>query len=76
MNAKEEINLASILEKAEKKRFRQGASDFFVINIREENTADARIKKIDAYLKYQKAYADYLFLMLMLDLEGSVNPKV
>lgn len=75
-NATKEIELASILEKAEKKRFRQGASDFFVINIREENTASARIKKVDAYLKYQKAYADYLFLMLMLDLERSVNPKV
>lgn len=75
-NATKEIELASILEKAEKKRFRQGASDFFVINIREENTAAARIKKVDAYLKYQKAYAEYLFLMLMMDLERSKNPKV
>lgn len=70
-NAKEEIRLAQIMQKAEQRKFRQGASDFFVINIREQNTADARIKRYDAFMKYQKAYAEYLFLMLALGSEST-----
>lgn len=68
-NASEEIRLAQILEEAEHKKFKRGASDFFVINLREQNTADAKIKKEKAFLKYQKAYAEYLFLMLALSSE-------
>lgn len=63
-NAAKEIEYAEVLRQAEYKKFQQGASDFFVVNLREQNKADAQIKQVDAYLKYQKAYAEYLYLML------------
>jgi hypothetical protein len=40
-----EISYAEILVKAEIKKFEKGTSDFFVINIREQNLADAKIRK-------------------------------
>lgn len=59
LNYQKEVELAQILEKAEIKKFEKGASDFFVINIREQNTADAKIKLIKANFKYKKNIADY-----------------
>ncbi|MEE2671781.1 MAG: TolC family protein [Bdellovibrionota bacterium] len=63
-NTAKEIEYAETLRQAEYKKFQQGASDFFVVNLREQNKADAQVKQVDAYLKYQKAYAEYLYLML------------
>jgi outer membrane protein TolC len=58
-NTKQEKEFADILEKAEKEKFNRGASDFFVLNMREQNTADAKIKEIKSLLNYQKAYAEF-----------------
>jgi hypothetical protein len=52
VNTKREFELAQILEKAENKKFISGASDFFVVNLREEKTARAKIK----YYKEVKEY--------------------
>lgn len=58
-NTKQEIEFAEKLQEAEYKKFNQGASDFFVINIREQNLADAKIKNIKAHLDYKKSMAEY-----------------
>ena len=48
-----------LLETAEREMFEQGASDFFLLNLREENTADARIQRIQAKQRFLLAKADY-----------------
>lgn len=58
-NTNQEIEFANILQKAEAQKFRSGASDFFVVNIREENTADAKISNIKAHLEYRISFANY-----------------
>jgi outer membrane protein TolC len=50
--AKEEAILAKKLEEAEKKRFDNGQSDFFVLNMREEKTTEAEVKTIKAQANY------------------------
>lgn len=48
-----------LLEEAERKLFAQGASDFFLLNIREENTAEAQIRRIDAKEQFFLTRTDY-----------------
>ena len=55
----EEANQATIMEEAERKRFDAGASDFFLVNIREERSADARIRNIGAHRSYQQSIIDF-----------------
>ena len=57
--AKQEVSQAVILEGAEKIREAEGASTFFVLNLREENTADARVRKIIAQLEYFEEVTNY-----------------
>lgn len=57
--AENEISLSRELQKAEERKVSQGASDFFVLNVREQNMADAQIKKFKSLLMYQKAKAEY-----------------
>jgi len=54
-----EYRLSHLLEIAEKERFIQGNSDFFLINLREQEVATAKINKLLAFLKYQSLNADY-----------------
>lgn len=54
-----EYKLSHILEMAERERFKQGNSEFFLINLREQEVASARINKLIAFLKYQSFKADY-----------------
>jgi outer membrane protein TolC len=57
--AKEEAILAKALEEAERKRFNNGQSDFFLLNLREEKTAEAKVKTI-------KSRADYYITLTHL----------
>lgn len=57
--ANQEAEAAERLEAAEWAKFREGASSFFVLNAREENTADARVRALDAQLAFQRAAADF-----------------
>jgi len=54
-----EYKLSHTLEMAERERFKQGNSEFFLINLREQEVASARINKLIAFLKYQSFKADY-----------------
>ena len=48
----DEASQALVLEEAERIRFAAGDSDFFVVNLREERSADASIRNLDSSLKY------------------------
>lgn len=54
-----DVSQADIMKNAEQRRFAQGASDFFLVNVREETAADARIRYIDAELVGHLSRADY-----------------
>lgn len=54
-----EVSQADTMRAAEQRRFAQGASDFFLVNVREETAADARIRYIDAELRGHLSRADY-----------------
>jgi outer membrane protein TolC len=54
-----EVELATAMRRAERQRFEQGASDFFLVNVREEAEADAQIKYLVATLETLTAKADF-----------------
>lgn len=58
-NLKTEVDLSQKLEEAERTRFKKGGSDFFLINIREQDTASAKIANILVFGDYLKQNADY-----------------
>ena len=57
--AAEEVGQAEILRDAEQRRFESGASDFFLVNVREETAADARVRFHTAALETRIARANY-----------------
>lgn len=56
--AGEEAELADRMAAAERRRFELGASDFFVLNLREEAATDARVRLLDAQARAALAAAD------------------
>jgi cobalt-zinc-cadmium efflux system outer membrane protein len=57
--AQEEAELALKVEEAERVRFRHGDSNILMVNLREQATADARVRMIDASADYHRAVADF-----------------
>ncbi|MDJ0941538.1 MAG: TolC family protein [Woeseiaceae bacterium] len=57
--AAQEVQQSEIMRASELRRFQSGASDFFLLNIREEIAADARIKLLNAELATRIARANY-----------------
>ena len=57
--ATREVDQAEIMVDAERRRFSLGASDFFLVNVREERAADARIKAVRAELNGRLARTSY-----------------
>lgn len=60
VNTEKEINLSKALVRAEREKFTNGASDFFVLNLREQALANAKISNIKALFEYKKARADFI----------------
>jgi outer membrane protein TolC len=56
--ASEEVTQARLMQQAEVRRFESGASDFFLVNIREEAAADARVRFLSAELERRIAEAE------------------
>ena len=54
-----EVEQSEIMRRAEVTRFERGASDFFLVNIREETAANARVRYFDAYRRTRIARANY-----------------
>jgi outer membrane protein TolC len=57
--AKDDVTQSSIMVEAEQNKFRLGASDFFLVNIREERAADAEIRAVRAKLNGRIARTSY-----------------
>ncbi len=56
--AEAEQDRATLMARAENRRFMMGASDFFLVNVREEAAADAAIRKLDAAYREVVAHAE------------------
>ncbi|MEP9401793.1 TolC family protein [Sphingomonas silueang] len=56
--ARDETALADRMADAERRRFQLGASDFLVVNLREESAADARLRQLDAEYRRSTARAE------------------
>jgi outer membrane protein TolC len=54
----QETQLAKKLEQGERVRFRQGDSNQLFVNIREQATADAAVREVDALAEYLKSLAN------------------
>ncbi len=57
--AQDEVRQATTMVQAERTRFRLGAGDFFLVNLREEAAADAQVRAIRADLSGRLAAASY-----------------
>lgn len=56
---RQEVDVAMKLEAGERQRFELGDSNLLFVNIRETQTAEARLREIDALLDYQRAVASF-----------------
>jgi outer membrane protein TolC len=56
---REEVEVAVKLESGERQRFELGDSNLLFVNIRETQTAEARLREIDALLDYHRAVASF-----------------
>jgi outer membrane protein TolC len=54
----DEQDRALAMASAERRRFQEGASDFFLVNLREEAAADAQVRRLDASFRQIVAHAD------------------
>lgn len=54
----DEQDRALAMASAERRRFQEGASDFFLVNLREEAAADAQVRRLDATFRQIVAHAD------------------
>ena len=57
--AKDEVNQSEALRKAEIRRFQKGASDFFLVNIRENTAAEAKVRFFLAGLQREVAQTNF-----------------
>jgi outer membrane protein TolC len=57
--AEVDVDQSQRLVEAERRRFESGASDFFLLNLREEAVADARVRYQEALLAARLARTDY-----------------
>ncbi len=60
---KEQIHLTKKLSVAEDRRFRSGASDLILVNLREQSYAEAKVENLKSLLKYESLRADQKDLM-------------
>lgn len=65
--AAQDVVQSDTMTNAERRRFEIGASDFFVVNVREETAADARIRYHFAELQARIARANYDAAIVDLD---------
>jgi len=66
----EELAMSTRLAEAEDQRFNAGLSDFFLLNVRERQMAEAQLKRWQAHLAHQIALAEYYGTSLNLEALG------
>jgi cobalt-zinc-cadmium efflux system outer membrane protein len=57
--AGKELDLARTLVQMENKRFLNGDSNLITLNIREQNLAEAEIRRFEAYAEYRRSWNDF-----------------
>ncbi|MEM7465466.1 MAG: TolC family protein, partial [Pseudomonadota bacterium] len=62
----EEAEQALVLADAERIRFDAGDSDFFLVNLREERAANAKVRNLDSLLRYHLSRTDLQAISLDL----------
>ncbi len=72
--AETEVEQSEIMRRSEVQRFESGASDFFLVNVRENQAADARVKLLEAELQARLARADYDAAVVDLSRLGISQP--
>ncbi len=55
----EEARLAEVLQNAEVEKFKHGASNFFLVNLREQDFASSKAALIEVFKEFQNSIADY-----------------
>ena len=55
--ARQEVELSAQLEQGERSRFELGDSTLFVVNLREQATAEAQLREVDAVADWHRANA-------------------
>ena len=73
--AKDEVVQSNLMVVAERNKFNLGASDFFLVNLREERAADAQIRSIRAKLEGRIARTSYDAATISLDKLGLSSLK-
>ncbi|WP_439533705.1 TolC family protein [Polymorphobacter sp.] len=68
--AEDEQDRATTMASAERRRFEAGASDFFLVNVREESAADAQVRALDAAVRQITANAELAAVTADLDALG------
>jgi len=68
--AGQEADFAAEMRSAESRRFSAGASDYFVVNLREEAAADADLRRIDALVRREHALTDLYAAFVAQDALG------
>lgn len=68
--AEDEQDRALTMAAAERRRFAAGASDFFLVNVREEAAADAQVRALDAAIRQVSANAELAAVTADLDALG------
>lgn len=68
--AAQEVEQAEIMRSSEQRRFESGASDFFLVNVREEVAANTRIKLLEAELATRLARTNFDAASVDLDRLG------
>ncbi len=62
-----EVEVAKKMQQAERQLFDKGGSDYFLLNIREEQLANAENKNISAKLQFYQVMTDYYAATVKLD---------
>lgn len=58
-NSLKEVELTKTLQKAERRKFQRGTSDLFVINLRDQDVANAQIRLLEYQYLFEKTIAEY-----------------
>jgi outer membrane protein TolC len=62
-----QVERAAIVAEGERERLAEGASQLFLVNLREEETADARVRLIAARFKREQSLADFFAATVQLE---------
>ena len=66
----QEVSAAEDLARGELKRFNMGDSNLIFVNLREQNSADAKVREIEALQDYQKSFVAFEATLARIQKQG------